>query len=138
MVVRGEQGVTERWDYNEVRNPKVWTFDKGIFLEQFDEKFHVEAYIQADTAYNYFEQKKWELRGRVRIRTKAGLVFTSEELFWDQERHEMYSNKFSRIVTIISKICHITRYQTLKAHSLKERMVWVPTRATRFSVHPTA
>ena len=91
--------VTERWDYNEVRNPKVWTFDKGIFLEQFDEKFHVEAYIQADTAYNYYEQKIWELRGRVRIRTKAGLLFTSEELFWDQTRHEMYSNKFSRIVT---------------------------------------
>ena len=91
--------VTERWDYNEVRNPKVWTFDKGIFLEQFDEKFHVEAYIQADTAYNYFEKKLWELRGRVRIRTKAGLIFTSEELYWDQMRHEMYSNKFSRIVT---------------------------------------
>ena len=72
---------------------------QGYFPEQFDEKFHVEAYIQADTAYHYFEQKKWELRGRVRIRTKAGLLFTSEELFWDQTKHEMYSNKFSRIIT---------------------------------------
>ena len=42
--------VTERWDVNVVRNPSRWTFEKGVFFEQFDEKFHVQAYIQADTA----------------------------------------------------------------------------------------
>ena len=35
--------VTERWDVNTVRNPSRWTFEKGIFFEQFDEKFHVQA-----------------------------------------------------------------------------------------------
>ena len=38
--------VAERWDVNIVKNPSRWTFDKGLFLEQFDEKFHVESYIQ--------------------------------------------------------------------------------------------
>lgn len=91
--------VTERWDVNTVKNPTRWTFEKGIFMEQFDEKFHVEAYVQADTAWYYDQQKLWELRGRVRIRNVNGLVFTSEELFWDGMRHELYSNKFSRVVT---------------------------------------
>ena len=45
--------VAERWDVNIVKNPSRWTFDKGLFLEQFDEKFHVESYIQCDTAYYY-------------------------------------------------------------------------------------
>jgi hypothetical protein len=33
------------------------------------------------------------------VRTKDGLRFSSEELFWDQLSHEFYSNKFSRVVT---------------------------------------
>ena len=91
--------VTERWDVNTVRQPTRWYFEKGLFFEQFDEKFHVQAYIQADTAW-YFDQKKlWHLRGRVRIRNVNGLIYTSEELFWDGNRHELYSNVFSRLVT---------------------------------------
>lgn len=91
--------VAESWEVNQVKNPSRWIFEKGLFLEQFNEKFHVEAYIQCDTAF-YFDQKKmWELRGRVRIRTIDGLRFFSEELFWDQNKHELYSYKYSRLIT---------------------------------------
>lgn len=91
--------VTERWDVNDVREPSRWTFEKGVFFEQFDEKFHVQAYVQADTAW-YFDQKKlWHLRGRVRIRNVNGLIYQSEELYWDGMRHELYSNVFSRVTT---------------------------------------
>ena len=91
--------VTERWDVNTVRQPSRWTFGKGIFMEQFDEQFHVEGYIQADSAWYYDQQKLWELRGRVFIRNVNGLVFRSEEFFWDGIKHEFYSHKFSRVVT---------------------------------------
>ena len=91
--------VTERWDVNTIKNPSRWTFEKGIFMEQFDENFHIEGYIQADSAW-YFDQKKlWELRGRVCIRNVNGLVFNSEELWWDGIKHEFYSHQFSRVVT---------------------------------------
>lgn len=91
--------ITERWDVNTVKNPSCWTFEKGVFFEQFDEKFHVEAYIQADSAW-YFDQKKlWHLRGRVRIRNINGLLYESEELFWDGMSHELYSNVFSKVTT---------------------------------------
>lgn len=91
--------VTEKWEVNENRRPPRWIFEKGLFLEQFDEKFHVQAYIQCDTAYYYSQKKLWELRSRVRVRTKDGLRFTSQELFWDQNAHELYSNVFSRLIT---------------------------------------
>ena len=91
--------VSEKWEINTVKNPPRWTFDKGIFLEQFDEKFHVEAYIQSDTAFYYDSKKLWELRGRVRVRTRDGLRFSSEELFWDQNQHELYSHRFSHVIT---------------------------------------
>jgi len=96
--------VTEKWEVNQVKNPSFWRFDKGLFLEQFDEKFHIVSYIQSDTAYYYDQRKLWELRGRVRVRTKDGLRFSSEELFWDQVRREFYSNMFSRVVTPVREM----------------------------------
>lgn len=91
--------VSERWDVNTVKTPSYWLFEKGIFFEQFDEKFHVEAYIQADSAWYFDQQKLWKLRGRVRIRNNNGLIYESEELFWDGMRHEFYSNVFSKVTT---------------------------------------
>ena len=91
--------ITERWDVNTVKNPSRWTFEKGVFFEQFDEKFHVQAYIQADTAWYYDQKKLWHLRGRVKIRNINGLLYESEELYWDGIRHELYSNVFSKVTT---------------------------------------
>lgn len=91
--------VAERWEVNQNVHPSRWTFDKGVFLTQFDQKFHINSYIQSDTAYYYDQQRIWELRGRVRILTKDGLRFSSEQLFWDEGRHELYSRVFSRLVT---------------------------------------
>lgn len=91
--------VTERWEVNTVRNPSRWIFEKGIFFEQFDEKFQVQSYIQCDTAYYYDQKKLWELRGRVRVLTGDGVRFASERLYWDENRHELYSDVHSRLVT---------------------------------------
>ncbi len=91
--------VTERSVTNQNINPKRTIFDKGLFLTQFDEKFHVQSYIQCDTAYRYEELRLFELRGRVRIQTKDGVIFRGEELFWDQNKHEYYSNKYSYFET---------------------------------------
>ena len=91
--------VTERWDVNTIRQPTRWTFEKGVFFEQFDEKFKTEGYIQADTAWYYDQIKLWHLRGRVRIRNSNGLLYESQELYWDGLKHELYSNVFSKVIT---------------------------------------
>jgi len=91
--------VTERWEVNTVRQPPRWEFMKGIFFEQFDEQFHVQAYIQADSAWYFDQQRLWKLRGRVSIRNVDGLIYKSEELYWDGTTHEFYSNVFSRLIT---------------------------------------
>jgi len=91
--------VTERWDVNTVKNPSRWSFEKGVFFEQFDEQLHTVAHIQADTAWYYDQKRLWHLRGRVCIRNNDGLHYESEELFYDGIRHELYSNVFSRVTT---------------------------------------
>ena len=88
--------IAEEWNiYNNTKPPR-WTFLKGILLEKFDSTFHIDWFVQSDTAYCH-NQKLWELRGRVVIRNQEGTVFTSEELFWDMDRHEMYSTQFMTI-----------------------------------------
>ena len=91
--------VAERSEVNEVLTPPRWIFKRGIFMEQFDQNFHTEAYVQADTAFYYTTKKLWHLIGNVRVKTIDGLRFSSEELYWDQNRRELYSYCFSRVVT---------------------------------------
>ncbi len=87
--------IAEDWNiYTTV--PQKWTFPKGLFLEKFDSTFHVEWHVQADTAFCH-DNRLWELRGRVVILNREGTLFQSEELFWDMNAHEMWSNLFMRI-----------------------------------------
>lgn len=91
--------VAERWEINENRNPSRWTFDKGILLTQFDEKKRILGYISCDTAVYYDKDRKWVLRGRVRIRTEQGVEYSSEQLNWDEREHMLSSHVFSHVKT---------------------------------------
>lgn len=92
--------VVEEWDiYN--GNPgelTTWKFMKGLLMERYDEKFHVDLFVQSDTAYLH-RQQLWELRGRVVVRNVNGDVFRTEELFWDLDKHEMWNQQYIHITT---------------------------------------
>ena len=91
--------VAEEWDIYTINNePATWKFMKGLLMERFDENFHIDLYVQSDTAYLH-KQNMWELRGRVVIRNINDEVVHTEELFWDMEAHEIWSHKFMRIIT---------------------------------------
>lgn len=92
--------VVEDWDiYNGLEGePSTWKFMKGLLMERFDEKFHTDLFVQADTAYLH-RQNLWELRGRVVVRNVNGDVFRTEELFWDLNTHEMWNHVYMHITT---------------------------------------
>lgn len=90
--------ITEQWDIYTETNPSKWVFMKGIYIEKFDELLHVDASIQADTAFYYDRIGLWELRGRVFVRNQEGATFRTEELFWNQREREIYSHKYMKVV----------------------------------------
>lgn len=91
--------VAEEWDiYNISGEPTTWKFKKGLLMERFDENFHIDLYVQSDTAYLH-KQQTWELRGRVTIRNAKGDIFRTSELFWDMNNHEIWSHQFIDIQT---------------------------------------
>lgn len=92
--------VAEEWDIlnGSQGSAPTWNFYKGLLMERYDKDFHIDLYVQSDTAFLH-EQHLWELRGRVVVRNVKGDIFRTEELFWDLNKHEMWSYKYIRIIT---------------------------------------
>ena len=72
-------------------------FPEGIYVEKFDSLFIPEASIKADTAYFWDKKSLWRLIGNVEVVTLKNEKFETEELFWDQKKERIYSDKFVRI-----------------------------------------
>lgn len=89
--------ISEDWFiYDKVENP-FWSFEKGLFIERFNESYHVDAFISCDTAYYYYNKELWELRGRVLVKNLKGETFKTSLLYWDERAHRIYSERYMEI-----------------------------------------
>lgn len=88
---------TEEWLMFDRKKPSYWAFEKGVYVEQFDSIFNVEASIKADTAYYYDKERLWKLIGNVDIQNRKGERFNTELLYWNEATQKVYSDKFIRI-----------------------------------------
>jgi hypothetical protein len=89
--------ISEDWFIYDRKQPTYWAFEKGLFVENFDENYHVEAFINCDTAYYYDQQHLWELRGRVLVKNIKGETFRTSLLYWDQAARRFYSHAYMEI-----------------------------------------
>lgn len=89
--------ISEDWYLYDKKEPTFWSFEKGLFIEKFNENFHTEAFISCDTAYFFDSKQLWELRGRVFIKNLKGETFRTTLLYWDQARHIVYSPAYMEI-----------------------------------------
>ena len=92
--------ISEKWDIYSNEKVSKWAFEKGVYLERYDNFMNIEAKVKADTAYYYDKIKLWDLRGHVNILNMQGEKFNTEQLFWDQAKEKVYSDKFIRIQQI--------------------------------------
>jgi LPS export ABC transporter protein LptC len=90
----------KEWLIFDKKHPSYWSFEKGIYVEQFDSTFHINASIKADTAYFFDQERLWRLKGHVAIKNQKGEKFNTEELYWNQSTQKVYSDKFIRIEQI--------------------------------------
>ena len=87
----------EEWHIFEKRRPKYWAFEKGAYLEKYDDSLRIEATIKSDTAYFFSDMKLWKLIGNVNIRNQKNERFFTDLLYWDQEKGDIYSDKYIKI-----------------------------------------
>lgn len=89
--------ISEDWFIYDRKTPSYWAFEKGLFIEKFDEEHHVEAFICCDTAYYYDQKNLWELRSRVLVKNLKGETFRTSLLYWNQNEHRIYSPAYMEI-----------------------------------------
>ena len=89
--------IADEWQVFDRREPSMWTFEQGVYLEKFNNDLSIEATIVADTAYYYDKEELWELRGNVHIENEQDEQFDTQLLFWNQKTKRVYSDLFIRI-----------------------------------------
>lgn len=82
--------------YDEVEEP-YWNFPEGLNLEKFDNFFRREATVVADSAVYFKNRQIWRLDGNVNITNVMNEKFLTNQLFWDQRLHKLYSDSFIHI-----------------------------------------
>lgn len=97
-VVRYRINTPVWYVYDETDDP-CWKFPDGLSLDKFDDFFRREAHVRADSA-TYFKIKQlWRLDGNVDISNIMNEKFLTEQLYWDQRQHKLYSDSFIHIET---------------------------------------
>ncbi|MDE5915008.1 MAG: LPS export ABC transporter periplasmic protein LptC, partial [Duncaniella sp.] len=83
--------VTPIWYvYDEVDEP-YWSFPEGLNLDKYDNFFRREATVEADSAVYFKNKQLWRLDGNVNITNVMNEKFLTNQLYWDQRQHKLYS-----------------------------------------------
>lgn len=86
-----------------IETPEIIIFDKAkdpytifpnkAYMEEYDSLMVVKTKLWADTIWNYNRKKLWKFKGNVRIEKDDGKIYESDELYWDESKDKIYSNK---------------------------------------------
>ena len=82
--------------YEEAKKPH-WTFPKGVLAEELDSAYNNASTIRCDSAYFDERNQLWHLTGNVRMTNVNGDVILTNEIYWDQHKHQLYSESFIHI-----------------------------------------
>lgn len=88
---------TDQWLMFEEAKTPHWVFPKGVKAEELDSLYAVTSTIECDSAYYIKNKQLWDLNGHVRITNSDGDVILTDQLFWDQFEHQLYSEAFIHI-----------------------------------------
>jgi len=85
------------WSMYENAKQPHWIFPKGVSAEELDNNYNTVSTIKCDSAYYDKLQMLWHLTGRVKITNTNGDIILTDELYWDQGKHQLYSEAFIHI-----------------------------------------
>ena len=73
-------------------------FPDGLEVYFYNDSMQIDSEIRADYTIYYSEERLWHATGNVvALRLDNGDALHTEELFWDEEAHLIYSDAFTRI-----------------------------------------
>lgn len=85
------------WQMFEDLPDPYWKFPGGIDLQQFNAAMLPEASMRCDSATYFSQRRLWRLDGHVAMVNAVRDTFLTSQLYWDQNRAEVYSDSFIHI-----------------------------------------
>lgn len=119
---------TDIWNiYDELEDP-LWTFPTGVQLVNFDQMGRVAANLTCDSATYYSKRRLWRLDGHIVMVNALKDTFLTQQLFWDQNRAEVYSDSFIHITKAkyIIEGYGFTSNQTMTAYNVNRPTAIIP------------
>jgi LPS export ABC transporter protein LptC len=83
-------------NYSQLEEPKM-RFPKGIEVQFFDMLGNETSRMRANDATHYSKKKFWEAYGDVVVVNSKGEQLNTEQLFWDEKEHRIYSEEFTKL-----------------------------------------
>lgn len=84
--------------YELAREPYM-EFRRGVEITTYDDSTGLEAsHLVADYAIFFEKRELWEAKGNVVARNAEGQTLYTQQLFWNQSTHRVYSNVDSKVV----------------------------------------
>lgn len=71
----------------------------GILVDFYDDSNRVNGYISANYAIRHEKTNIMEADNNVVVLNKKGEKLNTEQLFWDENKHRIYTNKYVQITT---------------------------------------
>ena len=90
---------TPLWQMFENAENPYWAFPEGIELEQYDIIMRPESTVECDSAIYFSRQRLWRLDGNVEMTREPKTLFQTQQVFWNEREHTIYSDSFMHIET---------------------------------------
>ncbi len=96
-------------------------YPKGGQIITYDTLDVIKSQIKCKYAIFHDNKKLWDLRNNVEAVNEEGVIFNTEQLFWDQKNEHIYTEKFIKITTKEEIITGygLTATENLKKYRLK-------------------
>lgn len=97
--IKYEFETPEMQQFDDVEEPYIY-FPNGLKFRMYAENGTLlKSRIRCNNATYYKTTKVWELNNDVEAMTQKGDILNTEQMFWDTDKHRIYSEKFVKITT---------------------------------------
>lgn len=87
------------WYVYDNTDTPCWKFPKSVYLQKFNDKYQPVSSVAADSAIYFKDRHLWRLNGNVEIRRMPADLFLTQQLFWNEREHRLYSDSFIHVQT---------------------------------------
>ncbi len=72
---------------------------KGLYIEFYNDSNQIKTTLKANYGIKYEQSKKVEVKYNVVVTNTNGEILNTEQLFWDEATHKIYTKEFVKITT---------------------------------------